>query len=121
VCRPLVRPSVSNDFPSQYLMPFNINFYAYQSEVCYGDDAARIADVAVMAQQHAREFSPGAIPLACSILGTLDDRRLHHFIDPDGRQLMPEDQWMCDSLSSDTPALAVLAYWRATVAGIPLE
>jgi hypothetical protein len=120
-CHPLVRPRVSNDFPSQYLMPFNINFYSYQSEVCYGDETVRIADVAVMAHQHAPEFSPGALATAKSILQALDDRLLHHFIDPDGKQMMPEDQWMCNSLNSDSPALTVLTWWRAKAAGIPLE
>jgi hypothetical protein len=120
-CHPLKRPRVSNDYPAQYLMPFNINFYSYQSEVCYGDDTVHIADVALMAHQHAPEFSPGALPLAQSVLRTLDDRHLHHFIDPDGKQVMPEDQWMCNSLNSDSPALTLLTYWRAKVAGVSLE
>lgn len=119
-CHPLVRPRGSGEFPAGYLMPFKINFYSYQSEVCYGDAALRVADVAVMAHQHAPEFSPGAVPLAKALLQILDDRRLHHMIDPDGRQVMPEDQWMCNALSSDTPLMAILAWWRAKVAGIEL-
>jgi hypothetical protein len=96
-------------------------FEAYDSEVCWGDAACRIADMAVIGYQHAREFCPGALPLVRALLQRLDSERLHHFIDPDGQQLLPELDWMRYALSSDVPAFTLLAYWRARAHGIALE
>lgn len=86
---------------------------AYYSEACWCDQASRIPDASVIAHQHAPEFSPGALDLASRMLQKLDARRLHHFIDLDGRQLVPELDWLRHILSGDATAVTVLAYWRA--------
>lgn len=96
-------------------------FEAYDSEVCWGDAACRLVDMALIGYLHAREFCPGALPLAQELLRRLDSERLHHFIDPDGQQLLPELDWMRYALSSDVPAFTLLAYWRARAHGIALE
>ena len=96
-------------------------FEAYDSEVAWGDAASRIVDMALIGYQHAREFCPGALPLARALLQRLDSQRLHHFIDPDGQQLLPEIDWMRYVLSSDVPAFTLLAYWRARANGIALQ
>lgn len=96
-------------------------FEAYDSEVAWGDAACRLVDMALIGYQHAREFCPGALPLARSLLQRLDSQRLMHFIDPDGQQLLPELEWMRYVLSSDVPAFTLLAYWRARVHGIALD
>jgi hypothetical protein len=96
-------------------------FEAYDSEVCWGDAACRLVDMALIGYRHAREFCPGALPLARELMRRLDSRRLHHFIDPDGNQLLPELDWMRYVLSSDVPAFTLVAYWRARAYGIDLE
>lgn len=85
---------------------------AYYSEVCWGDFASRIADAGVIAHNHAPEFSPGALDLSARLLARLDNQRLHWMIDPDGRQLVPELDWMRHVLSSDAPVFTILSYWR---------
>ncbi|MEN9938247.1 MAG: hypothetical protein RLZZ387_4826 [Chloroflexota bacterium] len=95
-------------------------FVAYDSEVCWADAAARIADIAVIGHLRAPALCPGALTLARTLLARLDDRRLHWMIDLDGQQLLPELRWMGESLSSDAPVFAVLAYWRARAHGIEL-
>lgn len=100
---------------------FGWHFLAYTSEVCWGDAVSRLPHVCLMAHQYAAEFCPGALPLAQKILRALDDRRLHWFVDPDGKQLQPPDAWMGHVLSSDVPAFTVLAYWFARANKIPLE
>jgi len=101
--------------------PFGWHFLAYTSEVCWGDAVSRIPHVSLMAHRYAREFCPGALPLAKKILRAVDDRRLQWFIDPDGKQLPPPDAWMGHVLSSDVPVFTVLAYWYAQTNRIPLE
>jgi hypothetical protein len=101
--------------------PFGWHFLSYTSEVCWGDAVSRIPHVSLMAHKYAGEFCPGALPLAKKILRALDDRRLHWFIDPDGKQLLPPDAWMGHVLSSDVPVFTLLAYWFALANKIPLE
>ena len=101
--------------------PFGWHFLSYTSEVCWGDAVSRIPHVSLMAHLYAGEFCPGALPLAKKILRALDDRRLHWFIDPDGKQLLPPDAWMGHVLSSDVPVFTLLAYWFARANKIPLE
>lgn len=86
---------------------------SYYSEVCWSDHAARIPDACIIAQQHAPEFSPGALNLATRMLQKLDARRMHHMVDPDGKQLVPELDWCRHVLSGDATVITVLAYWRA--------
>jgi hypothetical protein len=95
-------------------------FVAYDSEVCWGDAAARIADIALIGHVRAAALCPGALALARALLAALDTRRLHWMIDPDGRQLLPELRWMGETLSSDVPVFTVLAYWRAQAHGVAL-
>jgi len=85
----------------------------YFSEVCWGDFASRIPDACVIAHQHAREFSPGSLDLSRRMLQRLDNERLHWMIDPDGKQLLPELDWMRWMLSGDAPVFTLLAYWKA--------
>jgi hypothetical protein len=96
------------------------HFFAYNSEVCWGDSASRIPHVSLLAHRHAAAFSPGAIPLARKMLAALDRTRLQWMIDPDGQQLLPPDRWMQHVLSSDVPSLTLIAYWQARCYGIEL-
>ncbi len=100
---------------------FNDHVYSYYSEICYGDETGRIPHVGVLAHRYARDFCPGALTLAKTLLRKLDNRRLHWFIDPDGKQFHPFDAWMADVLSSEVPAFTCLTYWAARAYGIPLE
>lgn len=86
---------------------------SYFCEVCWLDHAARIPDASIIAHQHVPEFSPGALDLASRMLRRLDAQRLHHMVDPDGKQLVPELDWLRYILSGDVPVFTVLAYWRA--------
>jgi hypothetical protein len=86
---------------------------SYFSEVCWLDHASRIPDACIIAHQHAPEFSPGALDLASRMLRRLDAQRLHHIVDPDGKQLVPELDWLRYVLSGDVPVFTVLTYWRA--------
>ncbi|MCC6424100.1 MAG: hypothetical protein IT447_11530 [Phycisphaerales bacterium] len=86
---------------------------AYYSEACWQDHASRIPDASIIAHQHAPEFSPNALDLASRMLQRLDNQRMHHFVDPDGRQLVPELDWIRNVLSGDVPVFTVLTYWRA--------
>jgi hypothetical protein len=100
---------------------FGWHFFAYASEVCWGDAASRIPHVSLMAHRYAGELCPGALPLAKRMLRALDDRRLRWFIDPDGKQLLAPDAWMGHVLSSDVLAFTLLAYWFARANKISLE
>lgn len=95
-------------------------FVGYDSEICWGDAAARIADIALIGHLRAPSLCPGALTLTRDLLARLDNQRLHWFVDPDGSQWIPELHWMRDSISSDAPVFATLAYWRARVHGIEL-
>lgn len=90
-------------------------------EVCWGDFASRIPDAAIIGQQHAPEFCPGALKLARTMLGKLDGQRLHWIIDPDGKQVKPKHRGILNLLSSDAPSFTLLAYWRAKNAGIRID
>ena len=65
--------------------------------------------------------SEAALTLAKRMLAKLDDQRLASFWDPTGEEFMPEDRWLTEVLSSETPGFAVLTYWRAKSWGIDLE
>lgn len=119
VWRPLVRPPTPERVATAERLGLS-RFAAYDSEVCWGDAAARIADIAVIGRLRAPMLCAGALSLARALLTRLDDQRLHWMIDPDGRQLLPELRWMGETLSSDVPVFTVLTYWRARCAGIEL-
>ncbi|HMO57136.1 MAG TPA: hypothetical protein PKC19_07265 [Roseiflexaceae bacterium] len=93
-------------------------FVGYDSAICWGDAAARIADIALIGHLRAPALCPGALTLARDLLARLDNQRLHWFVDPDGQQWIPELHWMRDSISSDAPAFATLVYWRGRANGI---
>jgi len=95
-------------------------FVAYDSQVCWGDAAARIADIALIGAIRAPALCAGALTTTRALLAQLDQRRLRWMIDPDGRQVLPELRYMTESLSSDVPAFTILTYWRARLAGIVL-
>jgi hypothetical protein len=116
----LVRPRASTDRKDR-LIDFDWNFLTYASKIAWGDPAARLADLGVLAHQLAPGFSPGALSLSKTMLSKLDDQRLKWFIDPDGQQLMPEDAWLAYVMSSEAPAFTSLTYWRARAWGINLE
>ncbi len=121
--RDLWRPCHVPPTPERAANPpyYNWHFCSYYSEVCWGDQVGRIPHVCVMAHQYAPEFCPGALTLARTLLRKLDDQRLHWFIDPDGKQLLPPDRWMAHVLSSEIPAFTLLAYWTARANLLSLE
>jgi hypothetical protein len=95
-------------------------FVGYDSEICWGDAAARIADIALIGHLRAPSLCPGALTLARELLARVDNQRLHWFVDPDGKQWIPELYWMRDAISSDAPVFATLVYWRARAHGIEI-
>ena len=95
-------------------------FEAYYSEVCVGNGGGAAAILAVVAHQQARAFCPGALTLARELFRRLDTARLAWFIDPDGRQLLPELRYMRETIE-DAPFNMLLAYWYARAHGIALE
>lgn len=98
----------------------NWHFCSYYSEVCWPPNVARLGYVSVIAHQYAPEMCPGALDLARRILQRLDSPRLQSFLDPDGQQLLPPDEWMQYCFYNDPAAHTLLAYWTARVAGIDL-
>lgn len=119
-CYPLIRPRISTNV-KDYVVDFDWNFCAYTSKLRWGDNAACLLDTALLAHHYAPGFSPGALTMARTMLAKLDGNRLRWMIDPDGQQLMPEDRWIGDTLSSQTPVFTVLTYWRARSWGIDVE
>jgi len=119
-CYPLVCPRISTDRKDN-LIPFDWNFLAYTSEIRWGDNTARLLDTALLAHHYAPGFSPGALVLAKNMFAKLNRQRLLWLIDPDGRQLMTEDRWIGETLSSEVPVFSLLSYWRARRHNIPLE
>jgi hypothetical protein len=117
---PLVRPRTSTN-RKDYIIDFDWNFFAYASKVGWGDPAARLVDLGVIAHHLSPGFSPGALSLSKAMLARIDDERLKWFIDPDGKHFMPEDAWMAHVMSSEVPSFTVLTYWRAKTLGIDLE
>lgn len=90
-------------------------------QICWGDFASRIPDMAIIAHQHAPDYCPGAWQLAKRMLRRLDNERLHWYIDPDGYQVPPDRKWTLDLLSSDVPSFTALAFWRARLTGLDLD
>lgn len=117
---PLVRPRISTDV-KDYIIGLNWNLFAYASKIITGDVGGRILDMAMLAHHYAPGFSPGALTLAKRMLAKLDDQRLATFWDPTGEEFMPEDRWLTEVLSSETPSLAALTYWQAKSWGTDLE
>jgi len=115
--RPLICPRSEETIKAD---PWHWHFSTYWSEVGWQDQLFCLLDTCIIAHQHAYEFAPGALPLAQRILARLDRERLNWFVDPDGKQLLPPDQHMKHSLSSQLPNI-LIAYWRAKLNNIPLE
>jgi hypothetical protein len=90
-------------------------------EMCWGDFASRVPDLALIGHLHAPDYCPGALLLAKRMLERLDNERLHWYVDPDGQQVPSDRRWTLDLLSSDVPSFTCLAYWRARLAGIDLD
>lgn len=90
------------------------------TQICWGDHAGRIPDMAIMAHLACPGLAAGALTLARDMLHRLDDRRLHWMIDPDGKQSTPERRWRLNLLSSDVPIFTSLAYWRAKRHGVEI-
>jgi len=99
---------------------FGWHFMGYVSEVCNQDGVFRLVDACLIAHEHAYEFAPGAFSLAKRILATLDADRMRTFVDPDGQQLLPPDQYLKHTICSELPDISI-AYWRARLNRIPLE
>jgi len=119
-CYPLIVPRISTDRKDS-VIDFDWNFCYYTSELRWGDNAACLLDTALLAHLYAPGFSPGALTMAKGMLAKLDGNRLRWMIDPDGKQLMPEDRWIGETLSSQGPVFAVLSYWRAKLNNVVLE
>ncbi|OHB55890.1 MAG: hypothetical protein A2Y12_04800 [Planctomycetes bacterium GWF2_42_9] len=102
-------------------MPFKLGVFQFTNEMCWQDFAGRLPDVCIIGHQHAPEFCPGALGLAKRMLKALDDRRMHWFVDPDGKQSNDPNEGKIHVLSSDVPVFTLLSYWRAKYHGINLE
>lgn len=89
-----------------------MSFDAHLSEVCVGAGPTWLAELGIMAHRHAPGFCPGALSLAQRILSCTENRRLAWFIDPDGHQLLPDQQYR-RFMTDDAQVILLLAYWRA--------
>lgn len=118
-CYPLVRPRISTDV-KDFLIGLNWNFFSYASKFYWNEQGQILTDIAMLAHHYAPGFSPGALSLYKTMMAKLDNERMHYMTDPDGKQLMASEKWMCRSLPSTMP-LTPLAYWRARVWGIDME
>jgi hypothetical protein len=93
----------------------------YDGDLCWQDGIIRIIDMSAIAHHHAPEFCPGALNMAKKFLQTLDNRRLHWFVDPVGGQLEADEEPMLHTLSPDVPAFTCLGYWRAKAYKLPID
>jgi hypothetical protein len=118
---PLVRPRITSKDPKDFIIGLNWTLFSYASNTLCGDIGGRVMNIALLAHHYAPDFSPGALNLAQRMLAKLDDQRLASFWDPTGHEFMPEDRWLTEVLSSETPSFAVLSYWQAKSWGIDLD
>jgi hypothetical protein len=93
-------------------------FTKYQSDVCHGEVGYRVGYNSLVAALGCPEVAGEASRWLREILDRTDGNRLRWMIDPDGQQLLPPLRWMACLLSSESPYLYLITYWRGRRNGL---